>query len=356
MKFTRLENTTSGDTSVQEFRILSIDGGGFKGLFSACVLREFERTHGSLTGHFDMLCGTSTGGLIALALASGRGAEEIVNFYKVWGPGIFPEPGMVRRFLRRLGLPLTNSRNSDDQLKPAVESILGDKLMREANSYLCIPTISLITSSPWVYKTDHDESLTRDSEMLMKDVALATSAAPFYFPVATTTNVPGGEYVDGGLWANNPALVGLVEAGRFFVGADKPYRKVRILSIASVSPASGRPSGGRRRLSPLFSAKEIFTATLESQQKAADHLIRFIIPSLSFEVDYIRIPSPVVALEHCAFIGLDIANARAIETLEYYGRMVGQEWNTRPEITGFFSAPALPPVFRTIAKGAKANG
>lgn len=71
--------------------------------------------------------------------------------------------------------------------------------MRDANSYLCIPAVNLTTASPWVFKTDHDPTLTRDANILMKDVALATSAAPFYLPVAVSEDIPGGQYVDGGL-------------------------------------------------------------------------------------------------------------------------------------------------------------
>jgi uncharacterized protein len=338
----------------KDFKILSIDGGGIKGLFSATVLQEVEKINGSITEHFDMLCGTSTGGLIALALAAGRSAEEVVEFYKEWGPKIFPEPGFIRRKLRDWGLPIPNSRNTDEQLKPAIESIIGDKRMRESNSYLCIPTLSLITSAPWVYKTDHDKTLTRDSDVLMKDAALATAAAPFYLPVATASHLPGSQFVDGGLWANNPALVGLVEACRFFVGPGKPYGKAHILSVASISPAAGRAAGGRSKLSLLLSSKEIFTATLESQQKATDLLIKFIAPSLNFQVEYIRIPSPSISVDHCAFIGLDVANERAIKTLEYYGYTVGQELNTRPDIQAFFDRPALPPTFRQTASKAAA--
>ncbi len=93
-------------STYDEFKILSIDGGGIKGLFSACVLHEIERANGRLTDHFDMLCGTSTGGLIALGLAAGKLAGEIVLVLQ--GVGIndlspcrlVPPPAPRCRFLR----------------------------------------------------------------------------------------------------------------------------------------------------------------------------------------------------------------------------------------------------------------
>jgi uncharacterized protein len=75
----------------KRFRILSLDGGGIKGVFSAAVLAEWEkRTQLKIADHFDLIAGTSTGGIIALALGLGLQAEEILRFYKEQGPKIFP--------------------------------------------------------------------------------------------------------------------------------------------------------------------------------------------------------------------------------------------------------------------------
>ena len=348
--------TQNFSSDLNVFKILSVDGGGFRGLFSATVLSEFERVNGSLTKHFDMLCGTSTGGLITLALAAGCSSDEIVEFYENWGPKIFPKPTRRRKIIRKIAEVFApNSRNSNKVLKKAVQTIVGDKKMSDSNSYLCIPALNLIDFSPFVFKTDHNSFLTRDSDGLMKDIALATSAAPFYFPTTTAIHLSGSEFLDGGLWANNPTLVGLIEAGRFFVGANKPYQKVQILSISSVSLAAGRLKGDKRELS-LLNAGDVFTATLESQQKSTEHSIRLIIPSLNFEVEYVRVPSPQVAVNHCSAIGLDIADEKAVELLKFYGQKIGNEWNTRPEIQSFFVEEALPPKFRSnFVKGETVN-
>ena len=352
----KVENQLNADSS-DVFKILSIDGGGFRGLFSSTVLSEFERINSSISTHFDMLCGTSTGGLIALALAAGCSSQEVVEFYKTWGPKIFPKPSLYRKLKRKISPTIApNSRNTNKALTQAIQTIVGDNKMSDSNSYLCIPTLSLIDYSPFVFKTDHDPFLTRDSDALMKDVGLATSAAPFYFPATTAIHLPGSQFLDGGLWANNPSLVGLIEAGRFFVGKDKPYKKVQILSISSLSPAAGRMKSEKCELSLLTSGGDVFTATLESQQKATEHFIKFLIPSLNFEVEYVRVPCPQVAIDHCEFIGLDIADKKAVELLEFYGRKIGNEWNTKPEIQSFFTQKALPPKFRSdFVKGENVN-
>ncbi|MCL4299612.1 MAG: patatin-like phospholipase family protein [Anaerolineae bacterium] len=224
--------------------------------------------------------------------------------------------------------------------------------MRDANSYLCIPAVNLTTASPWVFKTDHDPTLTRDANILMKDVALATSAAPFYLPVAVSEDIPGGQYVDGGLWANNPAFVGLIEACRFFAGPGKPYKSVHILSIPSLSPASGRPAGERRGLSVLTSGQEISTVALAIQQKCTANFINLVSLSLQVPVTYLRIPAPELAPQHIKNLGLDIASKKAIETLIHLGQTTGHTWNKKPEVTAFFKARADKPTFNSQHKGA----
>lgn len=337
------------------FKVLTIDGGGIKGLFSAVILSEFEKANGSITEHFDLLCGTSTGGLIALALAAGKSPVEIVKFYLDWGPKIFPERNIAVRFLKKKGLLFPNSRNTDEVLRQAVQTIVGEKKMQDSNSYLCIPTLSFANAAPYIFKTDHD-ILHRDAEVPMLEAALATSAAPFYFPVATTEGTTAGEFVDGGLWANNPALVGLIEAARFFVGKDRSYHRLKLLSLSTLSPTIGNPIKGKRKLRLVSAAPaRIFQATLESQQRATERAVEFLVPALNFPADYVRIPSPALSAEHSAIIDLDNAAATSLKTLQFYGETVAHEWWKKSEITSFFNDLADPPVFRKVPSTSNSN-
>lgn len=336
--------TNNLESEERTFKILSVDGGGFKGLYAASLLAELERAHGSVADHFDMLCGTSTGALIVLPLASGKSASEIVAFYKEQGPKIFPEQGRLgglRRFLRLLW---RKSQYGDVALKDAAKHILGDARMADANSYLCIPSFDFTRSKPRVFKTNHDPSLSRDN-MYMREVAVATAAAPMFFPIATCQEDQGpAYYIDGGIWANNPSLVGLIDACRFFVGDGKPYQRVQILSIANVSPACGRLASAKYPSSPLAFAGQLLEAAGEGQQVFVNHAIDFLAPAMKFGVEYVRIEAPDLSAQQSHGVKLDIANRRAIETLSHYGATAGHEYKGREEVKQFFANTAPPPI------------
>jgi uncharacterized protein len=337
------------ETSLRPFKILALDGGGYKGLYTACVLNEIEKFNKPLARYFDLIAGTSVGGLIALALAAGKSTEEIKTFFLDRGEEIFPQRSWLARKGRSIRHWLWRGKYQDTGLRAALEGILGTTTMRDANSYLCIPTVNLPTLSPFVFKTDHDPFLTRDSNVLMADVARATSAAPTYLPIAEITAFPGHQFVDGGLWANNPSLVGLVEAFRFFVGPQKPYGAVKLLSVGSVDDAKPRSITRPRELSILRGGKEILIATLAAQERAVALQVNFLKDALCAPVEYTRIPSPSISPDHFPDIGLDVVNETAKETLLMYGLRAGQEWNTKQEVKTFFVEPADPPVFRTTA-------
>lgn len=332
--------------AASEFKILSIDGGGFKGLYSACLLSEIERANGALSEHFDMLCGTSTGGLIALGLAAGKSASEMVQFYQEWGPRIFPpvgKIGQIRRFLRLLSC---KSRYDNAALTEAARSVLGELRMQEANSYLCIPSFNTTRSQPRVFKTDHNPSLSRDADLLMWQVALATAAAPTYFPIATCAESQGNaHYIDGGIWANNPSLVGLTEACSCFAGSNKPFNSIRILSVGTVSPAPGRVAIDRYADSVLGFGGELLEAVMESQQRATDNFIKFLVPVLEVPVTYVRIPGQTLSAPQMKVVTLDRADTLASNTLMELGCTTGHEWKSRPDVKAFFNESVVKPHF-----------
>ena len=338
---------------LRTFKILSLDGGGYKGLYTACVLHEIEKFNKSLAMHFDLICGTSVGGLISLALAAGRTAEEIKTFFLTKGTVIFPQGSWLERRRRALKQFAIDGKYRDDGLRTAIESILGQSMMRDANSYLCIPTLNLPTLSPFVFKTDHDYELTRDSDIPMVDVARATSAAPTYLPVAEIDSFPGYQFADGGLWANNPSLVGIIEAFRFFVGPGKRYNKVKLLSIGTVDDSKPRSITRPTKLSVINGGREILTATLAAQERAIAFQVKFLKDVLSSPVEYVRIPSPSISPDHLPDIGLDVVTETSKKTLLMYGSRAGHEWNRESEITSFFDEPASPPVFHTFTHEAK---
>jgi uncharacterized protein len=170
----------------------------------------------------------------------------------------------------------------------------------------------------------------------MSEVALASASAPSYFPQAICEEKRGPvHYVDGGIWANNPSLVGLVEACRFFVGEGRPYNRVRILSIGNVTCGAGKLIGRRNpKLFELLS--DMVTWTMEAQHQSIDYTLGFLTPMLRFPVEYVRISPRHISLEQSKGIGLDTASSAAIETLSSMGAREGAVWKSKPEIMPFF--------------------
>ncbi|MBV8609818.1 MAG: patatin-like phospholipase family protein [Singulisphaera sp.] len=212
------------------FRILSLDGGGIMGAFAASALATFARATGRrVVEHFDLITGTSTGGIIAIGLAMGTSAEEICQFYETEGPKIFPERSGINKWPGRVRA-IFQPRFSSSALRVAIQGVVGDRPLKEAKTRLVIPSYDVNTGKVYLFKTPHHPWYPHHADLTAVDVALATSAAPTYFPAHT---IPGrGTFIDGGLWANCPAMVGLVEALDF---SEKAPEQVQMLSLSTTS-------------------------------------------------------------------------------------------------------------------------
>ena len=225
------------------FRILSIDGGGICGILPASVLAELEARFlggASAAGCFDMIAGTSTGGIIALGLAHGLSAGDIQRFYVERGDRIFPPGGFVRRTWRALRR-LRRSAYDSNALQDELLSIFGGTTLGEAKNRLCIPSFEGVHGEPWLFKTPHHPDYQMDRVERMVRVALATSAAPTYLHSLENN---GYVMVDGGLWANNPVMNAVVDALTCF---DLRRDQVRVLSLGcgeSAFRVSERLAGG----------------------------------------------------------------------------------------------------------------
>jgi patatin-like phospholipase/acyl hydrolase len=214
----------------KKFKILSIDGGGIKGVFPAMYLMLLEaelkkRTDGKtkIYQHFDLIAGTSTGGIIAIALALGIPAKEIYNLYldnakKIFGskkPFFF---GQIRNSAHERDILEKLVRN---KFKEANKGI--DPRLKDCKTDVCIPIYDLIQGNPSVLKTKYHHSFNRDYHIPAYQVAMATSAAPTYFDPYTSeyvdlngTKQDFANKVDGGMMANNPTLVTFLEAIKAF--------------------------------------------------------------------------------------------------------------------------------------------
>lgn len=318
-----------------KFKILSIDGGGIKGLYSSTILEHLEsKFGGSCSDYFDMICGTSTGGLIALALSQKISAAEISKIYTEHGKEIFPKQNKLVGLLRQT---LWKGKFKDEALKKVLTHFLGEKVIGESNNLLCIPSYSFTDARPWVFKYDHKEgNLDRDNKAKYVDVALATSAAPTYLPLAEIDLYDYKQFIDGGVWANNPSLLGLIEALTYFVGKDKPYDSVQILSVSSLNNTAGKPTGLKRNRSFVNWRNDLFETSLIGQSSFTDYTLSKLHDLTSMPVEYVRIPSEAISVEQQHLVQLDVATRDALNLIRGKGNDRGTLASKDPEIAKFF--------------------
>jgi patatin-like phospholipase/acyl hydrolase len=218
--------------SQKRFQILSLDGGGIKGLFSAAVLAAIEEDLGTnVLDHFDLIAGTSTGGIIALGLGLGMRPREIVQFYVAEGPTIFGN-----RLGWRNALKWVFRKYPQKRLMQSLQSCFKDARLGDSKVRLVIPTYCLGDDDVYLFRTPHHAMLRRDCKVAMWKVALATSAAPTFFP--SCRHVDSLRLIDGGVWANNPTMVAVVEAIKTLC---VPREAIRVLSIGCSDPVVRRP-------------------------------------------------------------------------------------------------------------------
>lgn len=329
------------------FRILSIDGGGIKGLYSAVILRHLEEEFCTPNGqtisdYFDMICGTSTGGLIALALSIKKPTNEIVDFYATRGGDIFPNNTLIKSDWLKAKQLFWRSKYQNNVLKKELEKIFGHKMMEDAQNLLCIPAFNLTKSLPTVWKFPHKEgSYTREKEIKMLDVALSTSAAPTYFPIHEIH--PHGRFIDGGVWANNPTLCGVLEAIEFFINqplstGEICFNNLYVLSVSSVNVPTAESLKGKLNRSVLGWNNKIINPFFEGQAFFTDKFMTNAILKLFPKANYHRIPSPHLSPDQAKEIALDKANHQTIKLLETLGTSVGQDYRAakRDYVKPFF--------------------
>ena len=204
------------------YRVLAVDGGGIRGLIAARVLKEIEtRMHRPIAEMFDLVAGTSTGGILALGLTkpdpSGRPrftADDMCDLYLNDGIAIFPHS--VFQEVKTLH-GLADARYPSQPIERILQQRFEDTMLSEALTEVVIPSYDLSAPGPYFFKREYAKNETEDWDVPMALVARATSAAPTYFDPAVLPAAGGyGDHalVDGGTFANNPTLSGYADALR----------------------------------------------------------------------------------------------------------------------------------------------
>jgi uncharacterized protein len=206
-------------------RVLAIDGGGIRGLIPALVLTELERRAGRRVFElFDLIAGTSTGGILACALCAPvpLPASELVSLYEDEGPNIF-DRSLFQRIKSAEGL--LDEKYDDAALDRALERFLGHKRLSETRPDLIVPAYDMALPGPYFFKTSKARAAPETDDFPLSVVARATSAAPTYFePVELDERA----FVDGGVFAVNPAMSAFAE-----VLKEADAREVVLLSLGT---------------------------------------------------------------------------------------------------------------------------
>ncbi|EKD40991.1 MAG: hypothetical protein ACD_74C00087G0004 [uncultured bacterium] len=196
------------------FKILSIDGGGIRGIYPAHVLRCIEeRLRINLYKTFDMIAGTSTGSIIAAGIAIGVPAADVVEMYRKHGSGIFTKKNFFwpGKKLKCMLQPMFDSVYDAQYLKSVLVKVFQEKRMGEIEKPLLLPATDIGNGCVHVLKSGYSKEFTRDNNVLVTDAVLASCSAPTYFDPHKLDHYL---LADGGLWANNPALAAVIDAQR----------------------------------------------------------------------------------------------------------------------------------------------
>lgn len=308
------------------FKILSIDGGGIKGLYSSIILEAFEERYGPISDYFDMLVGTSTGGLIALALSLKISLEDISNLYEEKGNLIFK-----KSFFSRCKQIVCGGKYKSNNLKEELQNLFKNKKIYESNNLLCIPSYSITEARPYIFKYDHKEgNYNRDNKELYVDVALATSAAPTYFPVH---NINGHQLIDGGIYVNNPTLVAITEALKYFVGKDKEFTSLEVLSISSLEINNKEEAKVKNNRSFLNWGDKLFDTSMNAQNYMTDFMMKTLSELNNLPIKYKRIKSGKVSGK---YVALDKSDKATIDIIKQKGRDKASFITKDEEVISFF--------------------
>lgn len=323
-----------------------------RGLYTAtyldCLATAFQKRRGSgpldVGKAFNLIVGTSTGAIIACALANGVPLSIVAALYKEHGGAIFPRQlpdGMLGLAADVRSRP-SALESGTAALKTALESCLGSTTLGQM--YKCrgvaiaVPAVELEHHRSFVFKTPHlQDSMRRDDDYRLVDVCLASSAAPIYRSLAAI-DTPGRSgafrvFADGGLWANNPVLVALVDALRMTAAGDH----IEIYCMGTCPRPSGdfvRKDQVHRGLPEWKYGGSVATLGMDAQEFAYDHIVQMLAPHLDRECRIMRFPQGQVPGEMMQYLALDDTREDAARALIAQAQSDAEMTNSRSNNPG----------------------
>jgi uncharacterized protein len=298
--------------------VLSVDGGGIRGVIPAMVLAELEERTGRHTADlFDLIAGTSTGGIIACALTvpgPGGGprwtANDLVDLYLTEGPRIFHHS--IGRQLSS-GLGLLDEKYDARPLEQALDTFLGDAMISDALTDILVTAYDLEHRKPFFFKTDRAK-VTPQHDWPMKAAARATAAAPTYFePEKLTADGETFALCDGGVFAANPAMCAYAEARR-----RHPRAEIRLVSLGTGQLTRPLHFEDVRGWGLIEWARPLIDVVFDGVSDATQYQLEQLLPV----EDYTRFQTELIG----ASDSLDNANEANLEHLQDLARkLIGEQ-------------------------------
>ena len=274
---------------------------------------------------FDLICGTSTGAILACALAWGVNLEKVLDLYRSKGPAIFPEKvpttlvGLIGQWYRRSGLNRRGAKALEVALDAEFNGVTVRRLWDERGIGLAVPAVEMGRHRAWVFKTPHlPNSRDRDGGYSLTQVCLASTAAPVFRSMAWLPNfdTKGAHvFVDGGLWANNPVLVGLIDALELTARGDT----IEIFCLGTCPPPSGdivtREKDTHRGFKEWRAGADAAGVGISAQQYAYDNMALMIGRHVDRNVRVIRFPRGDVQASLFDHLALDETRGESMDAL-----------------------------------------
>lgn len=337
----------------RKFNILTIDGGGIRGVFPAMFLALIEaelKSHGvekwQIYQNFQLMSGTSTGGIVAIALGLGIPASEILDLYIKNAGDIFSGKKSI---LKQICHSKYKRNSLENLVRQKFKEVNNgeDPRLGDVKTPVCIPIYDLVEGKPSVLKSKYHPKFVRDYHIPAYQAALATSAAPTFFNPFSTKYIDlnGVEKhfsnkVDGGVVANNPALLSIIEAQKAF---KIPLKDIKILSIGTghqkFTDACDRKKWGIKYWLN-FKRKRIMELFMQGQSQLVENLISLLHVGIDKEekdspnFHYQRIETE---LDETCKIELDETDVKKLEKLKEKAQTAFQN-NASSVIQSFFTS------------------
>ncbi|XP_073103425.1 patatin-like protein 2 isoform X1 [Elaeis guineensis] len=348
--------------------ILSIDGGGIRGIIPAIILSFLESELQKLDGedariadYFDVISGTSTGGLVTAMLTAPDddnrplfAAKDIESFYKVQSPKIFPQYGGILAPITRMVRALWGPRYNGNYLHKLIGENLGSMRLDQTLTNVVIPTFDAKRLHPTIFSSYEVKGKSTLNAQL-SDICIGTTAAPTYLPAHyfetkdTKGNVREFHLIDGGVAANNPALIAIGEVTKevykgnpdYFPYKPMDYRKFLLISLGTGSAKVEERYTAKRAskwgvLGWLLSggSTPLVDVFMQSSADIVDIHISVVFQALRSESNYLRIEDDTLS---GTISSVDVSTKDNLEDLVKRGKQLLKKPVSRVNLeTGVF--------------------